>query len=220
MQDSFLPFGKIKQVKYVKDKLLFPISWLQKQDYCEYQIFLENIQGVKAAPTVAMSQGTQEHERLYSEFAEKAAPATLEQMLTESKTVQLLSRELKVEDIEHGIYGYIDEVWLTPDSFIVIDDKPGMKAYPSNIHQIYGYCLAFRATISADKRPVIAALRQRGTDQFIWESPFNEIAEESITRTIGHIHDLLNGRVDFKGSGNPNKCRSCRLKPQCDRKTD
>jgi hypothetical protein len=48
---------KIRQLIYVKERALFPISWLQKQDYCEYQIYLENVRGIKAEPTKAMAQG-------------------------------------------------------------------------------------------------------------------------------------------------------------------
>ncbi len=211
------PYGKIKQVKYLEDRLLFPISWLQKQDYCEYQIFLENIQGIRMKPTAAMTEGKQEHEKLYEQFSAQAVPATVEQMLTESKVAHVLSREFKVEDIEHGLYGYIDEVWFTPDDFVVIDDKPGIRAYLSNIHQILGYCLAFKSVIAPDRRRLIAALRERGTENIIWQSPFDSSAEEEIIQVTNHMHDLLSGKVEFKSSENPNKCRSCRLKPGCDK---
>jgi len=211
------PWKKIRQVKYIGDRLLFPISWLQKQDYCEYQIYLENILGVKAAPTAAMAEGAQEHERLYTEFAEKAVPATFEEMLTESRTARLLSRELRVADPVHGLYGYIDEVWLTPESFVVIDDKPGIKAFTSNIHQVYGYCLAFKTVTAGDNRKITAALRQRGTENVFWSNLFDAQAEEEIAGISQHIHDLLEGKTEFAACGNSNKCRSCRLKPQCEK---
>ena len=134
--------GHISKLIYVKSEALFPISWLQKQDYCEYQIYLENIKGINVKPTKAMTKGAQKHERLYTQFVKKAKPVTVQQMITESKTEKIYSREFKVLDLEHGIYGLIDEIWLTPKGFIVIDDKPETKAYLSNIHQVYGYCLA------------------------------------------------------------------------------
>lgn len=129
---------------YVGEQQLFPINWLQKQDYCEYQIYLENVKGLKVKPSKAMTTGSQSHEYLYDQFAKTAKPATAEEMLTESRAGAIYSREFKVIDLEHGIYGLIDEIWLTPESFIVIDDKPGIKAYSSNIHQVYGYCLAYQ----------------------------------------------------------------------------
>ena len=95
---------------YIENRPLFPISWLHKREYCEYQIYLENIKGIKVIPTKAMVEGRQEHDQLYSEFKKEAVPATFEEMLAESKTAQVLSRELRVVDITHGVYGLIDEV--------------------------------------------------------------------------------------------------------------
>lgn len=213
------PYGKISQVIYIKDKPLFPISWLQKQDYCEYQIYLENIKGIKVRPTKAMSTGRQEHQQLYDRFAKEAVPATVEQMLTESRRAKIFSREFRVVDIEHGIHGNIDEVWLTPDSFIVIDDKPGTRVYLSSIRQVLGYCLAFKAVTSRDdNRQVIAALRERGTDNICWQAPFDRSTEEEVLAAVDHIHSLISGKVQFKPSDNPNKCRVCRLNELCEHK--
>ena len=215
MQPFRSPYGPIKQVKYIKDRLLFPISWIQKQDYCEYQIYLENIRGIKVRPTRAMTEGKEEHERLYVEFAEKAVPATLEEMLAESVTAPVLSREFRVDDQQHGIYGYIDEVRMSPDCFMVIDDKPGARAFLSSIHQVLGYCLAFKSISSGDSRQIVAALRERGTDNIYWQALFDSSAEEEIVAIIDHVHDLLMGRVEFKRTANPNKCHSCRLSSHC-----
>ena len=96
--------------------------------------------GIKVAPTREMIEGKQEHQNLYDQFEKEAVPATLEEMLLESKKVTVFSRELRVRDTKHGIYGLIDEVLLTPNEFIVIDDKPGTKTFLSNIHQVFGYC--------------------------------------------------------------------------------
>jgi CRISPR-associated exonuclease Cas4 len=85
MKNSPQSHGKIRQLIYVKGRPLFPISWLQKQDYCEYQIYLENVRGIKAEPTQAMAEGQQDHKALYDRFTEEAKPATVEEMLVESK---------------------------------------------------------------------------------------------------------------------------------------
>jgi CRISPR-associated exonuclease Cas4 len=205
-------------VIYMKNKPLFPISWLQKQDYCEYQIYLENVKGIEVKPTKAMTQGSQQHEQLYNEFAKKAKPATVEQMLLESKTEQIYCREFRVVDLEHGIYGLIDEIWLTPEGFIVIDDKPGVKVYPSNIHQVYGYCLAYQSVISqGDQRGIFGALRERGTDNIYWRSPFDKGAIEEIVPLINRIHALLIGKERFTSTDNQNKCKVCPFGSRCDR---
>lgn len=210
--------NKASGVIYINERPLFPISWLHKQEFCEYQIYLENIVGIKVEPTKQMVVGKQEHEKLYEEFKKEAVPTTLDEMLLESKKVQVLSRELQVEDLGHGIYGLIDEVLLTPDSFIIIDDKPGTKTFLSNINQVFGYCLAFKsAVVLQDSRPIIAALRERGTDNIYWSVPFAPEAEGHIITVIERIHSLLIGALDFNSSDNPNKCCACRFRERCDR---
>jgi CRISPR/Cas system-associated exonuclease Cas4 (RecB family) len=165
-----------------------------------------------------MVEGKQEHEQLYDAFKEKAVPATFEEMLVQSKTVQVFSREFRVVDAKHGVYGLVDEVMLTPEEFIVIDDKPGTKTFLSNIHQVYGYCLAFKETAKAlDSRRIMAALRERGTDNIYWRAPFDELAEHTIIKVIRHIHAAISGSEVFNSANNPNKCKACRLKTNCDR---
>jgi CRISPR/Cas system-associated exonuclease Cas4 (RecB family) len=212
------PYGRIAEIRYLGNTRLFPISWLHKQEFCEYQIFLENIKGIKVKPTQSMVEGKQEHERLYNDFRKEAVPATLEEMMVESKTVEVISREFRVFDTKHGIYGLIDEVLLTPDGFMVIDDKPGAKTFLSNIHQVHGYCLAFKEMVAVlDSREVIAALRQRGTKNIYWMEPFTKPAEESIVALIDHIHSLISGTNEFGSTDNPNKCHACRLRVKCNR---
>lgn len=213
-----LSSGHIANLIYVKNKPLFPISWLQKQDYCEYQIYLENIKGVEIKPTKAMIRGSQKHEALYTQFVKKAKPATVEQMISESKTGEIYSREFKVLDREHGIYGLIDEIWLTPKGFIVIDDKLGTKPYLSNIHQVYGYCLAYQSIIPQNEtRDVFGALRETGTDNIYWEAPFNQEAVGEIIPIVNRIHALILGKEEFTSTDNQNKCKVCRFVSQCDR---
>ena len=208
----------IREVIYIKNKALFPISWLHKQEFCEYQIFLENVKGIKVRPTKVMVEGKVEHGRLFEEFKKEAVPATFEQMLTRSKVVKVLSRELRVVDVRDGVYGLIDEVLLTPEEFIVIDDKPGRTTYLSNIRQVHGYCLAFGETVkSLDPRPIVAALRERGTSNIYWSMPFNQSDETEIATIIDRIHALISGREEFTSSDNSNKCRRCRFNSACDR---
>ena len=209
---------KVSEVIYIKERPLFPISWLHKQEFCEYQIYLENIMGIKVKPSKEMIAGNLAHKGLYDSFRKEAIPATLDDMLFESKKAQIYSREFRVRDLEHGIYGLIDEVLLTPDSFVVIDDKPGTKTFQSNINQVFGYCLAFKVIVAPqDARPIVAALRERGTDNIYWNVPFDSQAEGYIATVIEHIHSLLDGVIEFSSSGNPNKCRNCRFKDRCNR---
>ncbi|MDO8635838.1 MAG: CRISPR-associated protein Cas4, partial [Dehalococcoidia bacterium] len=56
------------EYKLIGNQAFFPVSWLHKQGFCEYQICLEIVKGVKPKPTKQMIVGKEEHERLYSEF--------------------------------------------------------------------------------------------------------------------------------------------------------
>jgi CRISPR-associated exonuclease Cas4 len=211
-------YKEVSKVIQINNKLLFPISWLQTQEFCEYQIFLENIKGIKVEPTRAMIEGEQKHEELYDDFKKEAKPTTFNEMVVQSKTVEVVSREFRVRDLSHGVYGKIDEVLLTPDEFIVIDDKPGTKPFLSDIHQVYGYCLALQTMVKPlDGRLVVAALRERGTNNIHWRAPFNLQARKEIITVVKRIHALISGVEEFKSAYNPNKCRSCRLRDRCDR---
>ena len=214
---SSQPHPEISQVMIIDGRNNFPISWLNKQGYCEYSIYLENVRGVEVKPTLKMVIGTEEHTRLEMEFQKDAEPTTFEGMLEKSLTTELISRELPVISKLYGIRGYIDEVWMTPDQFIIIDDKPGNRAFASSINQVYGYCLAFQDMVK-DERNIVAALRERGTDNIFWSAYFDEKSEKDIISLINRVQDLLIGKKDFIPTSNPRKCRSCRLKIKCDMK--
>ena len=211
------PHPNISQVMIMEGQNNFPISWLNKQGYCEYSIYLENVKGIEVQPTLDMVIGTKEHAKLEEDFKRDAKPATFEEMLETSKTVEILSRELPILSVRYGIRGFIDEVWMTPDEFIIIDDKPGNRAFPSSIHQVFGYCLAFQDTVN-EKRKIVASLRERGTDNIFWSAYFDQKAENDTISLINRVHGLLLGKEDFMPTQNPRKCRSCRLKRRCNKK--
>jgi len=117
------------------------ISWLYAQDYCEYQLYLEQVKGIAVDSTPAMVEGSDEHQRLEDEFLAKAElEYTFEEAVEESKSTPISSRELYVEDRSLNIRGYIDELVLSPDGFTVIDDKPvGRTGRKSTLHQNIRY---------------------------------------------------------------------------------
>jgi CRISPR-associated exonuclease Cas4 len=211
---------EIAGVTVIGDKNTFPVSWLQKQEYCEYQVYLEHFKKIKARPTIEMITGSIEHHRLEAEFKEKAEPATFEEMVELSYNTEVYSRELPVVSFEYGIHGLIDEIRMSPEEFIIIDDKPGTKMYLSNLYQVYGYCLAFKEMIRGenDNRTIYAALRERGTDNIYWKVPFDQAAEQTIIKIINRMQGLIRGELEFNSSTNPNKCRSCRFYRFCDRR--
>ena len=199
------------------------IAWLYAQDYCEYQLYLDQVKGVAVDDTPAMVEGSAEHQRLEDEFLAKAeAEYTFEEAVEESKKIPISSRELYVEDRSLGIRGYIDELVLNPDGFTVIDDKPvgrTDKVYPSSKHQVYGYCIALKSMLGPDEqRPITAAVRARGSDRIVWSEAFDTKAERKVQRLIKRVHGLINGDIQFKSATQAYKCRPCRFFDACDKR--
>ena len=207
-----------KMVRIIDEKANFPISWLNTQGYCEYSLYLEYCKGVSTAPTYEMTLGSHEHSELEAKFKETAEPSTFDDAFELSKEKEILSREMFVIDTENGIRGYIDEIRMSPDKIIIIDDKPGKIAYPSTINQVRAYCLAFKNMIGDDDRKIIAALRQRGTDNIFWHEEFNEINEKSIRYQVNFLHRLIEDQRGPIPTKNPNKCRKCRFQSYCEEK--
>jgi CRISPR-associated protein Cas4 len=205
----------IKGVQIIDGKNNFPISWLNKQGYCEYQIYLEHMRGIETAATPEMTHGSNIHNQLEHAFKKDATPATFEEVVEVSKSEATISRECFVVSPEYGIRGYIDEIWMKPDEIVIIDDKPGRTPYFSTMNQVRAYCLAFK-DMTNDERPIKGALRERGTSNLFWIEIFTQDIENQIKFTIDRMQGLLEGSRPFVPTKNPNKCRSCRYKKYCE----
>lgn len=206
----------IKNVQIIEGKNNFPISWLNQQGYCEYQIYLQYFKGIHVGQTRAMAQGTAEHQKLEDKFKETAEIATFDEVVETSKETTTVSREVFVISPENGIRGFIDEIQMTPTEFIIIDDKPGTTPYNSTINQVRAYCLAFKELVKDDTRKIRGALRQRGTDNIFWSEEFSEETEKSIKFVLDRMEGLFNGTRPFIPTKNKNKCKSCRYQSYCE----
>ena len=205
----------IKGVQIIDGKNNFQISWLNQQGYCEYQIYLEYMKGIETPATPEMTHGSDIHNQLETIFKKDATPSTFEEAVEVSKSEASMSRECFVISHKYGIRGYIDEIWMTPEEIVIIDDKPGRTPYFSTMNQVRAYCLAFK-DMTNDERPIKAALRERGTSNLFWIEIFTEDVEKQIKFTIDGMHGLLEGSRPFVPTKNPNKCRSCRYKRYCE----
>ena len=205
----------IKGVQIIDGKNNFQISWLNQQGYCEYQIYLEYMKGIETPATPEMTHGSDIHNQLETIFKKDATPSTFEEAVEVSKSEASMSRECFVISPKYGIRGYIDEIWMTPEEIVIIDDKPGRTPYFSTMNQVRAYCLAFK-DMTNDERPIKAALRERGTSNLFWIEIFTEDVEKQIKFTIDRMHGLLEGSRPFVPTKNPNKCRSCRYKRYCE----
>ena len=205
----------IKGVQIIEGKNNFPISWLNKQGYCEYQIYLEHMKGIETAATPEMTHGSSVHEQLETIFKQDATPASFEQAVEESKQTSSMSREVFVIAPEYGIRGYIDEIRMKPEEIVIIDDKPGRTPYQSSMNQVRAYALAYKS-MTNDDRTIKSALRERGTDNLFWIEPFTPEVEKEIKFTINRMQGLIEGSKPFIPTKNPNKCRSCRYSRYCE----
>ena len=205
----------IKGLQIIEGKNNFPISWLNKQGYCEYQLYLEYMKGIETAPTAEMTHGSEIHNQLEDIFKKDSTPSTFEDAVEASKETASMSRECFVVAPEFGIRGYIDEIWMKPDEIVIIDDKPGRTPYQSTMNQVRAYSLAFKS-MTNDKRKIKSALRERGTSNLFWVEIFTPEVEKQIKFTIERMHGLFDGTKPFIATKNPNKCRSCRYKRYCE----
>ena len=205
----------IKGVQIIEGKNNFPISWLNQQGYCEYQIYLEHVEGIKTAPTKAMTQGSEIHKQLEDTFKQEATPTTFENAIESSKEEASMSRECFVIAPKYGIRGFIDEIWMTPDEIVIIDDKPGRTPYQSTMNQVRAYCLAYK-DMTGDDRKIKGALRERGTENLFWIEVFTPEVEKEIKFTIDRMHGLFEGSKPYIPTKNPKKCRSCRFNNECE----
>ncbi|MEE1334891.1 CRISPR-associated protein Cas4 [Methanobrevibacter sp.] len=212
---EFKDHPSIKGLKIIDGKNNFPISWLNQQGYCEYQLYLENVKGIETQPTKAMTQGSQIHQELEDIFKQDSTPAKFEDAVEASKEEASMSREVFVVAPNYGIRGYIDEIWMKPDEIVIIDDKPGRTPYESTMNQVRAYCLAFK-DMTGDDRKIKAALRERGTENLFWIEVFTPYTEKQIRFTIDRMLGLFDGTKPFKATKNPKKCRSCRFKNECE----
>ena len=205
----------IKGVQIIDDKNNFPVSWLNQQGYCEYQIYLEYVKSIEAAPSVEMTHGSEIHNQLENLFLEDATPATFKEAYNLSHEKDIMSRECFVISPKYGIRGYIDEIWMKPDEIVIIDDKPGRTPYESTMNQVRAYCLAYK-DMTNETRKIKAALRERGTDNLFWIEIFTPEIEKQIEFTINRVQGLLDGTKPFIPTKNHRKCKSCRFKRYCE----
>ena len=173
------------------------------------------MKGIETAPTKAMTHGSEIHNQLENIFKQDATPATFEEVIETSKSEASMSRECFVISPSYGIRGYIDEIWMTPEEIVIIDDKPGRTPYHSTMNQVRAYCLAFK-DMTNDSRMIKGALRERGTNNLFWIEIFTPEIEKEIEFTINRMQGLLSGSKPFIPTKNPNKCRSCRYKRYCE----
>ena len=204
----------IKGIEIIKGKNNFPINWLNQQEYCEYQIYLEHIKCIKTQTTPSITQGSKIHEQLDDIFKQASTPISFENAVESSKKEASMSREVFVISPDYGIRGHIDEIWMKPDEIMVIKDEPGRTPYDSAMNHVRASGLAYK-DMAGDSRKIKCALRERGSENLFWIEVFSKEVENQIKNTVNRMHELLDELKPFVPTKNPNKCKSCRFKNNC-----
>lgn len=196
-----------------------PISVFGTLDFCEYQIYLQYVMGIKAKPTEAMLRGRERHETLESEFLEEAEPIEepIEDHIAKmvrGEVAPFSLREFYVKSDSLSLHGVIDEISLYPETAIIVDDKPGTTVRTGHVDQLNAYALSFRENY-AWKGKIYVALRNRDSASFFWQSLFGAEEEASIVGKTERLQRLLAGDETFTACGNPKKCACCRFATLC-----
>ena len=87
----------VKGVKIIEGKNNFPISWLNQQGYCEYQIYLEYMKGIETPATPEMTHGSDIHRQLEDIFKQDSTPSTFEDAVVDCADI-LKEKLVKVKE--------------------------------------------------------------------------------------------------------------------------
>lgn len=188
-----------------------PISLLSSFFYCPYKAYLE-YQGFPGEDTYQMKEGRKWHKKLEEEHLKRSNIRISIKgsfFLSKKENTIIIFREVPVS--EEILYGKIDEVWVAPDSIIILDDKPKLS-FGYKI-QVIGYAYAFSKNYSPD-RPIVLGIRRRENKTFLWHEVFRKkheaILQNFLRKVIGTIRgELTNWKVDKR------KCLRCRFKKIC-----
>ena len=196
-----------------------PVSWLGTLYYCPYQLFLREVRGLRPAPTAAMVAGKERHDSLEAaHIAEATEELTVDEALDRSvaEKAAFTFRELMLTSSTYRLRGLADEITFFPDHIVVVDDKPAVKVWPSDIAQTRGYCLALQDSYSTD-RPVFAAVRNRDSGKEVWRGEFDVKARDATIADVDRLWSMFREEAPWEDAASPAKCNACRYKEECDR---
>jgi len=214
------PHSEIRGVLLYGGRYFFPVSWLHTQAYCEMQLYWEKFKRVEKPPSKKMIQGSRVHKALEKEHLKKAeVKLTIPEAfdLSKREKISIKFREVKVFG-KTGLYGRIDEIIISPEEVILLDDKPGNHPWMSNIRQVRGYCLTFDENYSHE-RITVAQLRNRETGRVFWHEDFSAESRMDTLEMVKRIQSLIKGEREFEPTQNPVKCKSCRFGSICNLKS-
>jgi hypothetical protein len=143
--------------------------------------------------------------------------------LAKSPSLVHIDGELELLSLTYSIIGRLDEIRFEPERVVILDDKPRPKrgdVYYGDRNQVVAYCIAFKDMMSlvGDVRPIYAAVRDRSSEDIMWEEELTETLRLGVCNEIEHLRSLLQSRKAdaFSSSESEAKCYWCKL--NCDRR--
>jgi len=207
-----------------------PISWLNDQDFCEYQIKLKRAgEDPESADTRAGRRVHSTLEKLEWDEPQMTVADAVATAIGEGDTITLVEAQV----IGVRTIGRIDRVLISPSTVEVIDYKPRSRdgvPYRGQIRQAQGYAIAFRERFPYYLQPVVATIVDRG-DPFhgsyrnpdklnrLWSRELDAADVADVNDALDRIAGIMDGSREAQPTTRAWKCGACRFEIDgaCDR---
>ena len=191
-------------------------SWLQSLGYCEYKFYLHKVKGIEVEITKQIQEGREIHELKEQEFIKEAIPVTWQEFLDSKELTITKEVDFYKQIGDILLLGKIDEIGVDKDKIQIIDDKPRPFPYNATKLQIYAYCYLFKERFKEQPKPLIAILRDRDTNQVVWQQKFAMEEEKEFLEAFYRMRSILLEKEEPIPTKNPNKCRACQFRNVCE----
>ena len=198
------------------------VSWINQYMFCPYAFYLGHVLGVRPIKSANVAMGARIHAELQRKYLEEGweiveVEEALERAQKNKETFKY--RELPIEAIfsQWTLKGKMDELWIYPDKVLIIEDKPGERAYDGGIYQVMGYALAFKQ-VYHPSAPIKIAVRNRDSQDIMWDDEFDKSKESGVINVINDIYLVLSGEKIPQARPGSKKCEHCGFRDFCDKK--
>ena len=192
------------------------VSWFQSLGYCEYKFYLHKVKGIDVIITKAIQKGTEVHSEKEEKFLEAAKPGTWKELLEAEELTITKEADFDKQIGDIILLGKIDEIAVDKDKIQIIDDKPRAFPYDATKLQIFAYCYLFKEKFKEQPKPILATLRDRDTNKIVWQKEFSKSEESQFLEAFHRMRSILLQDEDPIPTKNPNKCRACQFKDNCE----
>ena len=188
-----------------------PVHLLGVGAFCEIQLFLREVLGVRKQATRKMIRGKREHEKLVNKFKPEKTMSLYEAFELSSKEgIAIRAREVPVSG--KYLFGFVDELLIMPDSFVVIEDKISGKVFSGSLIQVFGYCMSLSERF--DNAVIYGVIRKIPEMRIQYLGLFGEREYRTGMKYLKRTLDILSGGTP-QFHGNFEKCRKCNMNGVC-----